>query len=565
MTLAAPVASPSSLFQRHQALLEQAVAAIASRGYWSPFSEMPSPKVYGETAADDGKRAFDALLGQRFELNQPDEMGELAPETSPYGVTLGVSYPVSEPEALIAAAQAAMPAWTALGAAGRTGVCLEMLHRLNRHSFELAHAVMMTTGQGWMMAFQAGGPHAQDRGLEAVAYAWREQSAVPESAIWEKPQGKNPPLRMQKHFQIVGRGVALVVGCGTFPTWNTYPGLFAALATGNPVIVKPHSNAILPAALTVRILRSVLVEQGLDPNLVTLCVTAQRSATQALATHPAVASVDFTGSNTFGQWLIDHCRQAQVYAELAGINHVVIDSTDAYKAMLNNLAFTLSLYSGQMCTTTQAILVPAGGIATDQGHKSYDEVCADLAAAVSRFLSKPEVACAVLGAVQSDDTYARIQDANAGRWGRVVLASNALSHPEFPQARVQTPALLACDATDEAAYMEERFGPVAFVVRVADTAAAIALSERLTRTHGALTAGLYSTSEAVIDQMTQATWRGKVALSINLTGGVFVNQSAAFSDYHGTGGNPAANASYADSAFVANRFRVVQRRYHIAS
>ena len=46
-------------------------------------------------------------------------------------------------------------------------------------------------------------------------------------------------------------------------------------------------------------------------------------------------------------------------------------------------------------------------------------------------------------------------------------------------------------------------------------------------------------------------------------GGVFVNQSSAFSDYHGTGGNPAANASYADSAFVANRFRVVQRRYHV--
>ena len=54
-----------------------------------------------------------------------------------------------------------------------------------------------------------------------------------------------------------------------------------------------------------------------------------------------------------------------------------------------------------------------------------------------------------------------------------------------------------------------------------------------------------------------------VALSFNLTGGVFVNQSAAYSDYHGTGGNPAANASYADAAFVANRFVVVQRRYHV--
>ena len=81
-------------------------------------------------------------------------------------------------------------------------------------------------------------------------------------------------------------------------------------------------------------------------------------------------------------------------------------------------------------------------------------------------------------------------------------------------------------------------------------------------THGALTAGVYSTKPEVIEAMTEATWRSKVALSINLTGGVFVNQSAAYSDYHGTGGNPAANASYADSAFVANRFRVVQRRYH---
>ena len=47
----------------------------------------------------------------------------------------------------------------------------EILDRLNKRSFEIATAVMMTTGQGWMMAFQAGAPHAQDRGLEAVAYA----------------------------------------------------------------------------------------------------------------------------------------------------------------------------------------------------------------------------------------------------------------------------------------------------------------------------------------------------------------------------------------------------------
>ena len=518
------------LFEKHRTTLEAALGAIATRAYWSAYPEMPSPKVYGETAPDDGKRAFEAHLGQQFELGQPGQSGWHGGESSPYGVALDVRYPVCDPDALIAAGLDAMKGWQAVGADGRTGICLEILDRLNKQSFELAHAVMMTTGQGWMMAFQAGAPHAQDRGLEAVAYAWREQSFVPAEAVWEKPQGKNPALVMKKHFQIVGRGIGLVVGCGTFPTWNTYPGLFAALSTGNAVIVKPHSNAILPAAITVRTVRAVLAENGIDPNLVSLCVTDKRTTTQALATHPAVKSVDFTGGNVFGQWLIDNSRQAQVYAELAGVNNIVIDSTNAYKAMLGNLAFTLSLYSGQMCTTSQALFVPAGGIETDDGHKSYDEFCADLARSVERFLSKPEVAHAVLGVIQSADTAERIELANSGALGRIVLASAKLDNPDFPAATVRTPVLLACDAADEKLYMEERFGPISFIVKVADSAAAIALSERVVSTHGALTAGVYSTKQDVIDAMTEATWRSKVALSINLTGGVFVNQSSAFSD-----------------------------------
>jgi acyl-CoA reductase-like NAD-dependent aldehyde dehydrogenase len=69
--------------------------------------------------------------------------------------------------------------------------------------------------------------------------------------------------------------------------------------------------------------------------------------------------------------------------------------------------------------------------------------------------------------------------ANSGTLGKVVLASTKLDNPEFPKATVRTPVLLACDAADEHAYMEERFGPISFIVKVADTAAAIALSERV--------------------------------------------------------------------------------------
>jgi phenylacetic acid degradation protein paaN len=549
------------LFERHKSVLEQAVQALRTRGYWSPYTEMPSPKAYGERANEDGEAAVKAYFGKTFALDLPGQKGTVGAEVSPYGVELDIKYPKCEPQALVHAALAAMPRWQAIGAEGRVGVCLEMLHRLNKRSFEIAHAVMLTTGQGWMMAFQAGGPHAQDRGLEAVAAAWSEMSAIPAEAIWEKPQGKNPPLKMAKQFEIVGRGVALVIGCGTFPTWNTYPGLFAALATGNPVIVKPHRHAVLPAAITVKIMREVLAENDLDPNTVLLAVDDARATTTFLATHPEVKSVDFTGGNAFGDWLKQNCGQARVYAELAGVNNVVVESTDNYKGMLRNLAFTLSLYSGQMCTTTQAIIVPGEGIDTPEGRVVFDQLASDLGAAIAKFLSDPATANAVLGAIQSDDTLARVEE--APRWGEVVLASKAIENPEFPQARVLTPVLLKCDAADEQAYAVERFGPISFVVRAKDAASAVALSERLTKQHGALTAGLYSTKPEVQQAMIEATWRSKVSLSLNLTGGVFVNQSAAFSDFHGTGGNPAANASFANAAFVADRFVVVQRRAHV--
>jgi hypothetical protein len=181
---------PHQLFDKHRAMLDAAVNAIQNRGYWSAFSESPSPKIYGESAMEDGRRAYETALGKPFDLQQAGQTGWMNTERSPYGPRLDVSYPVCSAQALIDAGLAAMGGWQKIGAAGRTGICLEILERLNKRSFELAHAVMMTTGQGWMMAFQAGAPHAQDRGLEAVAYAWREQIFVPGESVWEKPQAK---------------------------------------------------------------------------------------------------------------------------------------------------------------------------------------------------------------------------------------------------------------------------------------------------------------------------------------------------------------------------------------
>jgi phenylacetic acid degradation protein paaN len=547
------------LFDRHRETLDQAVEAITARGFWSPYPE--NIKKYPEEAVKGASRRFEALLRRPFPLKVPAVAGQVGAEVSPYGFELGVTYDQPEQGALIAAMQAAMPAWRDAGAEARVGVCLEILARLNAMSPDIAQAVTHTSGQAPMMAFQAGGPHAQDRGLEAVTYAWQAMSRVPATARWVKPQGKHDPLVLDKRYHIVPRGISLVVACSTFPTWNTYPGLFASLATGNPVILKPHPAAILPVAMTARVAQEVLEEAGFDPCLVSLVPdTAEAPVTKTLALEPAVKLIDFTGSNAFGEWLEQNATQAQVFTEKAGINTVIIDSVEQIKPVAQNLAFALSLYAGQMCTTPQAIYVPKEGIRTAEGRLSFDEVAGALARAVETFLSDNDRACAVLGAIQSPATAARI-DACRGL-GEVLLDSEPREHAQFPRARIHTPLLLKVDASQRDAFGEERFGPISFVIATDSTAHSIRLAREVIGEKGAITLGAYTTDEAVAEQFEELAMAVAAPLSLNLDGGVFVNQSAAFSDFHATGGNPAANASLCDQAFVARRFVVVQSRRH---
>ncbi len=549
------------MFEKHKETLDQAVKAIETRAYWSPYSE--SPRAYGENAIEAGRTAFEAYRGAQFYLDQPGVTGRGGAEVSPYGLPLNISYPRCNPDALIQAAKAAMPNWIKAGPDARAGICLEILARLNAGSMEMAHAVMHTTGQALMMAFQAAGPHAQDRGLEAVAYAWREMKHVPATAIWEKPQGKNPPLKMEKRFTVVPRGVALNIACSTFPTWNGYPGLFASLVTGNPVIVKAHPTVILPLAITVAVARQTLKEGGFDPNLVCLLIDdPDAPVAKDVALKPDVRIIDYTGGPEFGNWLEENARQAAVYTEKAGVNCIVIDSIDDYKAMLRNLAFTLSLYSGQMCTTPQTIFVSSEGVRTPDGIVSTEQFGKDLAFSVSKFLEDPARAVEVLGAIQSAATAARVDGAQS--LGEVLRASSAIQHPQWPEARIRTPLILKVPVSDERAYMEERFGPIAFVVEAPTSAVALATAERVIREHGAITFSVYSTNPVVQQLAEESSLRAGVALSLNLTGAVFVNQSAGFSDFHATGANPAANACLTDSAFVAGRFFIVQSRRHVA-
>jgi phenylacetic acid degradation protein paaN len=542
------------LFDRHRPLLERAVSASATREFWTPFPEIPSGKIYGENAKAQGEAAFAQLIAAAFDLPGHPEEARLGKEQSPWGQSMGISYPAAPVETLVTASRVAGARWSEAGVEARVGVCLEALTRLNAMSFLIGHATMHTTGQAFPMAFQAGGPHAQDRGLEGVATAWSEMTRTAKRAVWEKPQGKHVPIVIEKEWRLVPRGVALTIGCNTFPTWNGYPGLFASLATGNTVIVKPHPRAILPLALTVRVLREVLTEAGLPADAVLLAVDEPGyEITKALVRHEAVAIIDYTGSSTFADWLRANAGAALVFTEETGVNSVTITGTDDFAGMCENLAFSLSLYSGQMCTSPQNIYVPETGIGTDAGHKSFDGVTQGIASAIDRLLADPERAADVCGAIVNPATLDRIALARSA--GRVIRDSGATG-----KGRSATPLIVAVEGTD-GLQNEECFGPVIFAIPCKDAHDAISRASDIAARKGAITAALYATDPALIEEAAQKFTHSGVNLSVNLTGNIYVNQSAAFSDFHVTGANPAGNASLTDTAFVAQRFRRVMIRW----
>ena len=128
---------------------------------------------------------------------------------------------------------------------------------------------------------------------------------------------------------------------------------------------------------------------------------------------------------------------------------------------------------------------------------------------------------------------------------------------------MRTPAIVAIDAAAESDYTAECFGPVSFLIATESTEHSLDRFAATVREHGGMTAAVYSTDPGVIDAAEAAALEAGVSLSVNLTDGVYVNQTAAFSDLHGTGANPAANACFTDAAFIAPRFRVVTSRRHI--
>ena len=544
--------------QAMNSILNDAQAALKNRLYFSAYPE--NPKAYAEDGNEAGKTAFSKQLNEHFtELDSTDSIGWIGTEVSPYmQVGLGVHYPQFSVDALIAKANASKSAWISIPAEKKATILVEMLDAVKERFFEIAYATMHTTGQSFVMSFQASGPHANDRALEVIAMGLQELSRFDADVNWVKNMGKFD-LTIKKNFKPISKGIGLVIGCSTFPTWNTVPGLFANLIAGNVSIIKPHPKSILPIAIVVAEMQKVLSKHGLPTSIVQLAVdTVESPITKELAEHKDVKLIDYTGGSAFGDY-IEGLSGKTVFTEKAGVNSVILESVNDPKAVFGNLAFAASLYSGQMCTAPQNVFVPAVGISTSEGHLSFDEVVSGITAAIKGLVENPKMGPFTLGAIQNDVTKNRVLKMLENL--NVALGPLECVNPEFADTRVLSPSVVVVDAKDADTWQHECFGPILFIVKAADANECLSLTAASAENKGAITCQCYSTNETFMNEVENTMNAVFTPVSFNFTGAAFVNQHAAFSDLHVSGGNPSGNASFTDALYINRRFVWVGNRY----
>ncbi len=547
-----------ALSAAYKEIIEKAIKAIHERNFYAQYPE--HPKAYGEEAPAKGLETYNEQLGKPFiGLLQQNPVAWIGEEISPYtGKPLGITYPSFEVDTLIVRAGRAFGEWKKVSVEDRAEVLVDALERVKNRFFEMAYATQHTTGQSFVMSFQASGPHASDRALETLALGYEEINRFPSAVTWEKSMGKTTVV-LQKQFKAIPKGVGLVIGCSTFPTWNSVPGLFASLITGNTAIVKPHPKSVYPIAIVVAEIQAALKAKGFDSNVCQLAVdSSTQLITKQLAEHPLVKLIDYTGGSAFGNY-VESLPGKVTFTEKAGVNSVIIDSVNELKPVVQNLAFAVSLYSGQMCTAPQNFFIPAGGVKQGDTVIPYEEVKKALVDAIAGIAGHAQMGPGTLGAIQSETTLKRVNSMKEVDV-TVLLEPKAVANPEFPEARTCSPIVLEVGAHDVGVYENELFGPIILIVKTKDTNQSVEIARQMAEKHGAITFSAYTTDEDTANMIFDELESVFAPVSLNLTGMIWVNQHAGFSDFHVTGGNPAGNASFTNPEYLNKRFVWVGHR-----
>lgn len=539
--------------------LSKIIEANKNRTFASFYDE--NIKAYDENLNAQGKLSFQNQLNNNFQFVDSNQSNEFyGEEVSPFlQLGLGIKYPKFNTDSLISNANTAFSIWKNVDLDTKFNILVNALDNVKNRFFELAYATMHTTGQSFLMSFQASGPHCCDRALEVLATAYEQLTYYPKNVEWVKNFGKFD-LKLNKNYKPIPRGISLAIGCSTFPTWNTIPGVYASLITGNSVIIKPHPKAVYPIAIFVDELKKELIKNNLDTNIIQLAVdSTENPITKELAENKQVKMIDYTGGNFMGDYI--ESLNKICFTEKAGINSVILHSTNDLAATSANIAFSISLYSGQMCTAPQNIYVPENGIQVNGESVSFDAVLQSIKDAINGLMTNEKAAAPTLGAIQNDATIKRIENVKENNSNSIALNSINVQNAEFADARILSPSVIVTDSKDKETYLKEVFGPLVFVVKTKNHQESLEIVKQSAENHGAITCLCYSTdnefNQKVEDEMNSVF----TPVSFNFKGAAFVNQHAAFSDFHVSGGNPSGNATFTNADFINKRYMWIGNRY----
>ena len=209
-----------------------------------------------------------------------------------------------------------------------------------------------------------------------------------------------------------------------------------------------------------------------------------------------------------------------------------------------------------MCTAPQNFYIPKQGVKVGDSYISYDEVMKAFAEKVQALVLNEKMGPGTIGALQNPAVLERVNMVRKTGLP-IVLDSHEVKHQGFDNALSVSPIILSATMSDSDIYEQEWFGPICFIIKVEDIHQGIDLISSSIKKHGALSTAVYILNhDDLLYAEEQITMAG-APLACNFTGPIWVNQSAAFSDFHGTGANPAGNASFTDITFISSRYNIV--------
>jgi acyl-CoA reductase-like NAD-dependent aldehyde dehydrogenase len=240
--------------------------------------------------------------------------------------------------------------------------------------------------------------------------------------------------------------------------------LAPAIATGNTVVIKP--SELTP--LTTLELADIATEAGIPDGVVNVVTGLGGDAGKALAEHPDVAKLTFTGGTEVGRSIGVAAAQrfARATTELGGKSPVLIFEDAGIERAVNGAAFGAFIAAGQTCICGARIIAQEG---------IYDQVVEGLTAAARAIrLGDPSDERTQMGPLISDRQRERVLgyvEVGVEEGGRLTTGgSTPQLEPPLNSGFFVEPTVIADVENEMRVAQEEIFGPVAVVVPFTDEA-----------------------------------------------------------------------------------------------